>query len=91
MANTKTALKQWRVTLKRRAHNRPLRATVRTYVVKARAAATKGGEDAQATVAEAISQLDKAANKGLMHRNAAARKKSRLMKRLNATTAAAAS
>lgn len=87
MANTKTALKQWRVSLKRRAHNRPMRAAVRTYVTKARTLVAHGAEDAEAAVLRAISELDRAASKKLLHPNAAARRKSRLMKRLNASKA----
>jgi small subunit ribosomal protein S20 len=83
LANTKTALKQWRVSLKHRDHNRPMRATVRTYVTKARASVAQHAETAAADVVKAISELDKAASKKLIHPNAAARRKSRLMKRLN--------
>lgn len=83
MANTKTALKQWRVNLRRRARNRPLRSAVRTFVTQARRAIAQEPGTAEPAVKRAISQLDKAVNKGIMHRNAAARRKSRLMKRLN--------
>jgi small subunit ribosomal protein S20 len=57
-------------------HNRAARSAVRTAVKKARATTTKD------TVNEAIRVLDRGARKGTIHRNAAARKKSRLMKRL---------
>ncbi|MSQ10179.1 MAG: 30S ribosomal protein S20 [Dehalococcoidia bacterium] len=85
MANTKTALKQWRVSLKRRAHNRPMRAAIRSFLTQARTAVAQHAENADTVVVKAISELDKAVSKGLMHRNAAARRKSRLMKRLNAS------
>lgn len=87
MANTKTALKQWRVSLRKRARNRPAIRTVRTLVRSARVALAGKAAEAPDTVAAAVRALDKAAQKGLIHRNNAARRKSRLMKRLGATTA----
>ena len=70
---------------KRRLSNRKVRTATRTTVGKAVDAL--GGaqqEDAEAAVAQAIRALDSAATKGVIHTNAAARKKSRLMAKLNA-------
>lgn len=83
MANTKSAIKMIRVALRRRARNQPVRTELKTLVKTARTDADAGRLDAARTeVREAASALDKAAQKGAIHRNAAARRKSRLMKRL---------
>jgi len=88
LANTKTALKQWKVSLKKRARNRPLRAGMRTLLTKARSEVAHKSAEAEASVKTAIVALDKAVTKGLVHKNSAARRKSRLMKHLNAISAA---
>ncbi len=89
MANIKSALKQWRQNIKRRARNRPARSVVRTEVGKAVASIPTGGDAAAEAVRLAIRALDKAAEKKIIHANHAARSKSRLMKKLNAVKAAA--
>ncbi len=93
MANTKSALKAWRQNIKRRARNRPARRAVRTVIGKAVAATAPAQpvDAAEAAIRLAIRSLDKAAEKKIIHRNNAARRKSRLMKRLNTLKAAAAS
>jgi small subunit ribosomal protein S20 len=64
----------------RRLRNRFFRTTTRTLVGKARSAIAGGEREAAAgAVTQAIKQLDKAAGKGVLHRNNAARRKSRLM------------
>ena len=83
MANIKSQIKRNRQNEKRRVRNRVFRGSARTYVVKAREAlASENPETSQAAVVEAISHLDHAAQKGVIHKNNAARRKSRLMKRL---------
>jgi small subunit ribosomal protein S20 len=77
MANTESAEKRAAKSVEQRAANRAARARVRTLVKKARAALA-AGEAASPAVADAVSGLDAAAGKGLIHRNAAARTKSRL-------------
>ena len=91
MANTKSAIKQIRVAERRRQRNRPIRTRVKTALGKALVsiAGNAAAEDTVAAVTEAISQLDRAASKGVIHPNNAARRKSRLMKRLNAARAGA--
>ena len=85
MANTSSAIKRARQEPKRRLRNRVIKAKMRTMVKQAQTAAVaKDKEAAQAAVVAAITQLDKAAQKGIVHPNNAARRKSRLMKRLNA-------
>ncbi|MEX2247433.1 MAG: 30S ribosomal protein S20 [Dehalococcoidia bacterium] len=89
MAHSKSALKRWRQNEKRRARNKPVRTSARTSVVKARETiGTGSAEEAQAAVREAASILDRAAKRHIIHPNSAARRKSRLVRRLNAAGAA---
>ncbi|MBI2941688.1 MAG: 30S ribosomal protein S20 [Chloroflexi bacterium] len=91
MANTKSAMKAIRVSARRRAINRPIRSGVKTFVTKAeRLIATNQPDQAREAVAQAIQALDKAAEKDVIHTNNAARRKSRLMHKLNAALAAGA-
>ena len=86
MPNNPSAEKRMRQEIKRRAHNRSIKSLVRTEVTKARQAIAAPGvsaEDAQNAVRAAISELDRAAKKGVLHKNNASRRKSRLMKQLN--------
>ena len=83
MANTKSARKRAAKSALQREKNRAARSKVRTLVKKARAAVTAGAGEPDA-VAVAVSGLDAAASKGLIHRNAAARTKSRLSKAIKA-------
>jgi small subunit ribosomal protein S20 len=87
LANTKSALKAIRVSERRRLRNQPIRTGVKTAVRKARAAiATGATEQAEQATVLAQSKLDKAASKGVLHWRNAARRKSRLMRRLNAAS-----
>lgn len=85
MANIKSQIKRNRQNEKKRVSNRVYRGSARTFVQKARVALA-GGDEATSVEAVrlAISALDKAAEKGVIHKNNAARRKSRLMKRLAA-------
>ena len=85
MANIKSAIKRNRQNEKRRQHNRIFRGAARTAVKKARLAIEAEDLDAarEATLV-AVSALDKAAEKGILHKNNASRRKSRLMKSLAA-------
>ena len=89
MANHKSALKRILQSEKRRIQNRSFRNRTRTLVKKARAAITAGKDvsAAEAATREALRDLDMLASKGTIHKNNAARRKSRLMKQLNALTA----
>jgi small subunit ribosomal protein S20 len=81
---TKSAKKQVRKDEKRRLHNRSIRSLCRTNVVKAGRLIASGELDlAREAVAIATSSLDKAAEKRVIHPNNAARRKARLMKKLN--------
>ena len=78
MPRIKSAKKRMRQARARTEHNRAQRSAIKTAVKKARS------ETNQENVAKAMQTLDRGARKGLIHRNAAARKKSRLAKRLQA-------
>ena len=80
MANTASALKRIRSNNRKRIRNKINRSSTRTAVRAAREATP---EEAKAATMAAISALDRAAQKGVIHRNNAARRKGRLMKKLN--------
>jgi small subunit ribosomal protein S20 len=88
LANIKSQIKRNKQNEKRRLRNRVYRGSARVAVRDARAELASGNnsEDSKAAVAvlAAISALDKAAEKGVIHKNNAARRKGRLMKRLAA-------
>ena len=84
MANTKFALKRIRSSVRKRARNKPVRSALKTFVKGAQSMIVgQETETAAEAVVRAISELDKAASKGIIHRNQAARRKSRLMAKLN--------
>ena len=89
MANTKSAKKAVRTIARREERNKSIRTTVKSVVKKTVAAVQEGAKDLEQIAREAVSALDKAAAKGVLHKNKAARKKSRLAKRLNKATAKA--
>ena len=85
MANLKSAIKRNRQNKKRRLRNRVFRGQARTYIRDARASMlAENLEEARVSALKAVKALDKAAEKGIIHKNNAARRKSRLMKQLNA-------
>jgi len=84
LANTKSAIKMIRVAQRRRQYNKPLRSAAKTYIDKAEKLIAAGSlEEARLAVNQAQSALDRAAEKGVLHQNNAARRKARLMHRLN--------
>ena len=84
MPNTSSARKHVRATEKRRQRNRDVQSQCKTNITKAERLIFSGElESAQEASVAAISSLDKAAEKGVIHPNNAARRKSRLMKKLN--------
>ena len=85
MPNIKSAIKRVKTTEARNAQNTTAKSAMRTAVKKVEAAvSTNDAAAAKEALVTAASKLDKAAAKGLIHKNAAARKKSRLMKKTNA-------
>lgn len=80
MANIKSQIKRNKQNDKRRLRNRVYRGTARIAVRSARTAIDAGVPESKAALLGAISALDKAAEQGVIHKNNAARRKSRLMK-----------
>ena len=84
MANIKSAIKRIRSSARKQEHNRIVRGRARSAVKKARLVLGEGRPDeALAQIKQAISELDHAAGKGVIHKNNAARRKARLMKQLH--------
>ena len=91
MANHKSAVKRIRQNEKRRANNRQNKSTMRTEIKKLRTALTLGDASrAQELLPAVVALIDRSIQKGVVHKNAAARYKSRLTLRVNAATATAA-
>ncbi len=89
MPQTESAKKALRVSQRRRDRNKPVRSQVKTYVKKAQQLISSNEpESAREAVQRAMTALDKAAQKGVIHPNNAARRKSRLMKKLNTAASA---
>ena len=85
MPQIKSSIRSVKTDAERRASNFAVKSTVKTAVRKtAEAAATSKVENATTLLAKAASTIDKAASKGVLHKNTAARKKSRLAKKVNA-------
>jgi small subunit ribosomal protein S20 len=80
MANIASQKKRNRQNEARRVRNKGVRSELRTRVKTARTAITEGAETAPEALKAAQKRLDKAGQKGVIHRNAAARRTSRLMK-----------
>lgn len=91
MANTTQARKRARQAEKARLHNGSLRSMVRTYIKKVVAAIQTGdAEKAKTAYAAAVPVIDRIADKGIIHKNKAARHKSRLNAQIKALTLQAA-
>jgi len=90
LANIKSAKKRARQNEKRRMRNRYYKTTARTYIKRARALIDAGQlDEAEVVVRSAAKALDVAAGKGIIHKNNASRRKSRLMLYLNKAKAQA--
>ncbi|WP_078545528.1 30S ribosomal protein S20 [Litchfieldia alkalitelluris] len=87
MPNIKSAIKRVKTSSERRAQNASVKSATRSAVKNFEAKATLNDDNAKAAYLEASSKLDKAARKGLIHKNTAARQKSRLAKKLNSQNA----
>jgi small subunit ribosomal protein S20 len=90
MANIRSSKKDLKRNAKNRARNQMTKSALKTYVKKVRQ--SLGGEEPviAKNVATAVKQLDKAAQRGIIHKNQAARRKSRIAKAANAALAAKA-
>lgn len=81
MANTKSSKKDLRRTAKRTLQNTAVKSALKTFVKKTRKAIATGNvETSQAALITATKALDKAVQNGVIHKNAAARRKSRIAK-----------
>ena len=89
MANIKSQIKRNKQNEKRRIANKAVRSELRTRTKVAVATAEAGAENAAEAERLAMKRIDKAATKGVIHKNAAARRKSRLAKRLAKVSAEA--
>ncbi|PLS15171.1 30S ribosomal protein S20 [Bacillus sp. M6-12] len=88
MPNIKSAIKRVKTSDEHRAHNATVKSSMRTAVKNVEATlASNDPAAAKEALLTAAKKLDKAASKGLIHKNAAARKKSRLTKQLNSLNA----
>jgi len=83
LANIKSAQKRIRVAEKKQARNKHIKSLTKTAVKKVVVAANEKSTDTNALLVQAITAIDKAASKGVYHKNTAARKKSRLTKMVN--------
>lgn len=85
MANIKSQIKRIRINEEARKRNQSVKSELKTYVRKVRAAVDAGDkETAETALAEASRKLDKAVSKGVIHKNQAANRKSKLAKHVNA-------
>ena len=87
MPNTASAIKEVRKTARRRVRNRVSRVATRTHVKNAQQALASNAPEVEQKVRQAMQALDQAAQKGIVHKNNAARRKSRLAKKLKAAQA----
>ncbi len=87
MANIKSQIKRNRTNEAARERNKSVRSEVKTRTKSAEAAIAEGSDDAAELTRAAIKAIDTAATKGVYHRNAAARRKSRLARSLNESQA----
>ncbi len=90
MANLHSSKKRIKTNIKRRDRNVAVKTAIKTVVKKVEEAIAEGNlETAQASFSEVVSALDSASTKGIIKKNAASRKKSRLAKRITAIKNAA--
>jgi small subunit ribosomal protein S20 len=84
VANIKSQIKRNRQNEKRRRANKTVRSEMKTRTKRAEVAAEAASDDVIELTRLATQRIDKAAEKGVIHKNQAARRKSRLMKKVNA-------
>ena len=89
MANIKSQKKRILTNAKRHERNKAVRSQLKTRIKNADKAAVEGAEDTDAAVRRAVKALDMAAAKGIIHKNQAANRKSKLMKRIAKASASA--
>ncbi len=82
MANIKSQIKRNKTNERRRLRNKAARSEIKTRVKLAVSAATDAPDEAAEALRTAVKRIDKAAAKGIIHKNQAANRKSRLMRRI---------
>ena len=87
MPNIKSAMKRVKVSKKKNLRNRMVKTGVKTAIKKYQVALNEGAAPAQAQLSATTSAINKAVSKGIIHKNAANRKKARLAKALNKANA----
>jgi small subunit ribosomal protein S20 len=93
MPNIKSVIKDVKRSRQRQLRNQATKSQIKTYVKKSRSLILTGTaqpEEIAASISKTVSVIDKAWKRGIIHKNSAARRKSRLMKRAAQTTVAAA-
>lgn len=83
MPNIKSAKKRVLVTASKTARNKSIKSNLKTNIKKAETAIAQGSTDSQEAVRLAIKRIDQACAKGILHKNTAARRKSKLVRKLN--------
>ena len=86
MANIKSQIKRNRQNEKRRVRNKAVRSEIKTRTKRAVEAVDTGAEDGTEKLRLAVKRIDMAAARGVIHKNQAANRKSRLMRRLSRST-----
>jgi small subunit ribosomal protein S20 len=87
LPNIKSVKKDVKKSRELRARNLSAKSAIKTFVKKTKAAIDAGETEAVALLGQTVSTIDKAAKHGIIHKNAAARRKSRLMRRMSAKQA----
>ena len=82
MANIKSQIKRNRQNLRRQQRNKAVRSEIKTRIKNAERITEEGGDGGDEALRLAVKRIDKAAAKGIIHKNQAANRKSRLMRRL---------
>ena len=90
MANIKSQIKRNRTNERRRLRNKAAKSEVKTRIKSAVTSAEAGADTAVDDLRLAVKRIDMAASRGIIHKNQAANRKGRLMRRINALTAASA-
>jgi len=81
VANIRSQIKRNRQTVKHQARNKAVRSELRTRTKRAQSSIAAGADNAEEELRLAVKRIDKAASKGVIHKNQAANRKSRLMRR----------
>ena len=90
MANIKSQIKRNLTNEKARVRNKAAKSEVKTRIKRAVASATTGSETAAEDLRTAVKRLDKAAARGIIHKNQASNRKAKLVRRINSLTGSAA-